>query len=169
MPEIIDLYTGDVKVAQGRCLLITKAIASCVAVAVFDNSLRIGGMAHVMLPGIAPKSYDYEESRFAENAIDSLIGQMEDKGCRTEHMEAAVAGGGNVLRREQDAVGMDNLQSVKEILQDKKVKIVAEESGGYERRGVKMEVWSGKLYLSTGDDHFIPWIEFSNNNEKLMI
>ncbi|HKK10188.1 MAG TPA: hypothetical protein VJ939_05090, partial [Bacteroidales bacterium] len=61
MPEIIDLYTGDVKVSQGNSLLITKAIASCVAIAVFDSFLRVGGMAHVMLPGKAPKSYDYEE------------------------------------------------------------------------------------------------------------
>jgi len=163
MPEIIDLYTGDVKVSQGNSLLITKAIASCVAIAVFDSFLRVGGMAHVMLPGKAPKSYDYEESRFAQNAIDSLVGQMEDKGCKTENMETIVVGGGNVLRREQDSVGMDNLQSVKDILQDKKIKIVAEESGGYERRGLKLEVWSGKLYLSTGDDHFRPWVEFSTN------
>ncbi len=168
MPEIIDLYTGDVKVAQGRCLLITKAIASCVAVAVFDSALRIGGMAHVMLPGKAPKNYDYDESRFAQNAIDNLAGQMEVSGCITEHLEATVVGGGNVLRREEDSVGMDNLQSVKGILLNKKIQIVAEESGGYERRGLKLEVWSGKLYLSTGDEHFRPWLVFGNN-KKLLI
>lgn len=50
MDSIIDIKIGEVKVVKPPIRLRASALGSCVAVVLYDNVERIGGMAHVMLP-----------------------------------------------------------------------------------------------------------------------
>jgi chemotaxis protein CheD len=54
MNKIEYVMTGEVKVANAvdRVNLVSSALGSCIAVCVYDAEQKIGGMAHMMMPGM---------------------------------------------------------------------------------------------------------------------
>ena len=70
--KIIDVNTGQVKAAVGKGILRSVGIGSCVVVAAYNLSRKIGGMAHIMLPGIAPQQ-SLEKTKYAFDGIEQLL------------------------------------------------------------------------------------------------
>lgn len=68
MEKIVNVGTGEVKVGRKGAILKSSAIGSCVVIAAFDSEKNLGVMAHVMLPGRAPKSDYGESARYAADA-----------------------------------------------------------------------------------------------------
>ena len=93
------------------CGIIIRALAlgSCIAVVAYDAKNRIGGIAHIMLFGKAPENKNQEENKYAENAISNLLLQMQKAGADKESMEFCLAGGANVLRRNDDTIAKKKL------------------------------------------------------------
>ena len=76
MKRIVNVNTGEVKVSKKDVILKSAAIGSCVVIAAYDKKKKVGSLAHIMLPGKAPKSSE-EKTRYAANAIDELIEKIE--------------------------------------------------------------------------------------------
>lgn len=51
---IVDANTGQVKAASGASMLQSVAIGSCVVIATFNFTRKIGAMAHIMLSVSVP-------------------------------------------------------------------------------------------------------------------
>ncbi|MHC4464156.1 MAG: chemotaxis protein CheD, partial [Planctomycetota bacterium] len=114
MREIIDVNTGEVKVGGEKVVLRSIAIGSCV-IAAYDSEKKIGAMAHVMLPGSAPKKA-LERTKYAANAIEEMIYQMTGAGADKDNIEVCLVGGGNVLKKEDDTICRDNIKSTTQLL-----------------------------------------------------
>ncbi len=84
MKEVIDISTGAVEVAGAGAILRSNAIGSCIVIAAYDSSKKVGAMAHIMLPGRAPKGADSERTRYAADAIDEMIDRMTRTGANNE-------------------------------------------------------------------------------------
>jgi len=56
-----------------------------------------------------------------------------------------------VLKRVNDSIGKDNLESVKRLLSEKKLEIKAEAIGGFERSTVLFDILNGCIYSILGD------------------
>lgn len=152
MQEIIDVQIGEVRVNQGKVILQSRAIGSCIAIVAYDAAKRIGAMAHVMLPGIAPSDKKGgEETKYAANAIDSMVSQMARLGSRNDDIEVALVGGGNILNRENDTICKDNIESVLSLLRKKHLKVRAQAVGGTDRRSVRLDVERGVVSYTEGD------------------
>jgi len=150
--RIVDVQVGRVKGGGGRTILRAVALGSCVAVVLYDPVRKTGAMAHVMLPGRAPaQTKSSQRTRYAADAIDTLLQIMAKTGSRVSDLSAAVVGGANVLRRANDTIGTDNVESSLQILRQKGLKIVAEDNGGYERRNVSIDLEKGILSCTEGD------------------
>jgi chemotaxis protein CheD len=67
--RIIYTMTGEVKSGNQDTVIKSGAIGSCVVITAYDKKNQLGSMAHVMLPGKAPKKKDIQKTKYAENAI----------------------------------------------------------------------------------------------------
>jgi len=153
MKEILDVFTGKLEISTNDIIIRALALGSCIAVVAYDAKNRIGGIAHIMLFGKAPENKKQEENKYAENAIINLLSQMQKAGADKERMEFCLAGGANVLRRNYDTIGKNNCNSVLQIMKEQKLKIKAKSLGGTQRRSISLDISSGKVNLSVGDNN----------------
>lgn len=153
MKEVIDVQIGQIRAGQGKVTLKSKAIGSCIAIVAYDAAKSIGALAHVMLPGSAPagKRPDDEETKYAANAIDAVISRMGRLGSKNDDIEAVLVGGANVLNRKEDSICKDNIESVLELLEKKRIKVKARAVGGTNRRSVSLDIEGGTVSYTEGD------------------
>lgn len=151
--EIFDVRTGEVMTASGTSTIRTTAIGSCVAVVAYDAGKKVGGIAHVMLPGKAPPKCNRSElTRYTTNAIDEMLSRMIHMGARRDDINTAMVGGANVLQREDDVVCSNNITSVTNYLTGEGVCIHKKVVGGIKRRSVSLDVELGLMCYSEGDN-----------------
>ena len=146
----LDVPTGTVRTTRGGILSV-PALGSCIAVIALSVTKQIGGIAHVMLPGIAPAKAGTKPSRYAVNAIDELLRRLVHHGVDKRTLAICLVGGGNVLRRDDDTVCQANISSVRDTLKEQGLKVAAAHLGGYVRRTCTMKTKSGEVVISVGD------------------
>lgn len=151
MKEVIDISTGAVEVAGAGAILRSNAIGSCIVIAAYDSRKKVGAMAHIMLPGRASKGADSKRTRYAADAIDEMINRMTRTGANQCDLEVCLVGAGNVLKKQDDTICKDNIESTMELLGKKHIPVRAAALGGTERKGVSLDVESGSIYYTEGD------------------
>ena len=157
MKNFVDVSTGQLKVTTDNVVLRSIAIGSCVVIVAYDLKQGIGALAHVMLPGRAPSGKSptgktVEKIRYAADAIDELIKQMTAVGSEFGGIETVLVGGGNILQKKDDTVCQDNIQSTTSLLKQKNIPIKAAVLGGTKRKGVFLDVASGCVSYTEGDE-----------------
>ena len=109
--------------------VVTTILGSCVAVCLWDQQRRIGGMNHFLLPrcGEAPPS-----PRYGDVAFSRLLAAMERLGCKPTNLRAKVFGGAAVLPfgMEADTVGAQNVSVALEALHAQGIPVLARRTGG---------------------------------------
>jgi chemotaxis protein CheD len=151
MKNIVYAQTGEVKEGDRSIILKSGAVGSCIVVTAYNKEFMLGAMAHILLPGKAPDKKNIAATKYAQNAVHKLLEIFLDKRIELNELEVCVAGGANVLNRSNDEICKSNIESVNEILEDTKVKVQACSLGGILRRSVSLDIETGKLYLSVGD------------------
>lgn len=153
MKKIIDVQIGQVRAGEGKVILKSKAIGSCVAIAAYDAEKNVGALAHVMLPGRAPAGKKgSEKAKYAADAIDVIIGEMTGLGSKAEDIAVVLVGGGNVLNRKGDTICKENVESVLGLLEERGLKIKARSVGGSSRRSISLDVECGIVAYTKGND-----------------
>ena len=149
--DIVDVNTGQVKIAVERGILRSVGIGSCVVVAAYDYRKKIGALAHIMLPGIAPQK-SLEKTKYAFDGIEQLLNQMLEAGAGTDGIEVCLVGAGNVLQKSDDTICDANIESVTGILEEKNISVMALVLGGTKRKSVLLDVENGSISYTEGDD-----------------
>jgi len=149
--EIVDVNTGEVKIATEGAILRSVAIGSCVAVAAINFKRKIGAMAHIMLPGNAPQ-HSLEKTKYAFDGIEQLLNQMFEAGASTDETEVCLVGGGNVLKKEDDTICEANIKSITKFLKEKNIPIKASVLGGTKRKSVFIDVENGRITFTEEDE-----------------
>jgi len=152
-PKIIDVNTGEVKSAVEKGILRSIGIGSCVVVAAYNLRRKIGGMAHIMLPGIAPQRC-LEKTKYAFDGIEQLFNQMVEAGAGTDtdEIKVCLVGAGNVLKKEDDTICDSNIKSVTGILKEKNISVMASVLSGTKRKSVFMDIETGHISCAEGDE-----------------
>jgi len=151
MKNEISVNSGEVGVCKGEGVLRASAIGSCVVVAVFIPDCRIGGMAHVMLPGASRDRDPSGRTRYAEDAMQEMMRKMADLGTKESRIYACLIGGGNLLGDDHYSPGPEIVQSLAEILRRMSITPVAMEVGGTQRRSCSLDVGCGRVTYTVGD------------------
>jgi len=149
--RIIDVCTGEVKAGGIDTILKSNAIGSCVVVAAYDSTKKVGALSHIMVPGAAPEGKISRRTRYAADAIEEMLNRMTGLGANKDGIEACLVGGGNVLKREDDTICAANIASINEILIEKQIEIRAKSLGGTERRTISLDVENGTVRITMGD------------------
>ncbi|HNX90872.1 MAG TPA: chemotaxis protein CheD [Candidatus Omnitrophota bacterium] len=151
MAKIINVSTGEVKVERGDAILRSSAIGSCICVVAYDGIGKLGGIAHILLPGKAPAN-EIARSKYAADAIERMLKDIVGIGGVSGRLETCIVGAANVLNDDNDTVGKNNIQSVKKILFENNIPIRNESIGGNLRRGVALSLVDGTVYYTEGND-----------------
>jgi len=152
MSIVHNVGIADMKIAKDPDTLITYALGSCVGICVFDSKLKIGGLAHIMLPYMpSTSSYNSTKLKFADTCIPFMLTEMEKLGCSRMRMAAKIAGGAKMFEVEGESsignIGERNISAVREILKKERIKIFAEDVGLNYGRTVSFEVEGGAMQV----------------------
>ncbi len=150
MKEPIDVNTGQVRLGRGSVVLRSLAIGSCIAVAAYDSEVRVGAMAHIMLPGSAPEDCP-EGTRYAEDAIEEMICLMMHGRCGKGGIEVCLVGAGNILQKVDDTICLANTRSTVRIFEERNIPIRATALGGIERKRIFLDIETGRVTFRKGD------------------
>ena len=151
MSEIIKVGMADLKVASSPDGLTTLGLGSCVAVALRDPVVKVGGMVHIMLPdSTAFHGQHNNPAKFADTGIAELIRRMEANGARKTRLTAKLAGGATMFqvtnKSDWGQIGDRNVDACKKILKELRIPILAESTRENYGRTVT-------FYPETGEYH----------------
>lgn len=137
-------------IAKSPDILTTSGIGSCVVVCLYETKRRIGGLAHIMLPFNRDRD-ETQRGKYADTAIEALIRLMVQNGADENGLSAVIAGGSTMLATTGQptiTIGKDNLESVKSTLAGRRIRVIAENSGGSLGRAVTFNTETGVIEVT---------------------
>lgn len=143
------IIVGEVK-ASAEPLRVTTLLGSCVAVCLYDNKARIGGMNHFMLP--CNHTADVQCATYGVHAMELLINEIMQLGGDRRRLTAKIFGGGDVLgKRITDNPGMtigeQNIQFALGFLEKDRIPINAKDIGGLSGRQIQFLTHTGQAFV----------------------
>lgn len=127
--------------------VITTILGSCIAVTLWDRTRGYGGMNHFVLPrrpsGSAP------QLRYGDTAVDRLVDDMADLGCRPPDLEAKLFGGAAVLATGSaaDSIGAKNVAVALDQLRRRAIAMVGGTTGGSLGLQIRMATRTGEVLV----------------------
>ena len=144
---------GEMKIANNTTILNCQALGSCIAVFLFEPTLKVGAVAHIMLPSSCESKKDDNQiegkksAKFADIAIRDMIQALHRKGADKQSLIAKIVGGAHMFKIRKNFVndiGLRNVMAAKTILNYERIAIVAEDTGGDYGRTVRFSTANGK-------------------------
>jgi chemotaxis protein CheD len=145
---------SDCKVTKDPdSVLVTYALGSCIAVALYDPIAKLGGMLHYMLPESAIDASKAERNpfMFADTGIARLLAAVTANGGAPKRMLVRLVGGAQVLDSQGVfQIGKRNYLAARRILWKAGILIAAEAVGGEVSRTTRLEVATGRMWIREG-------------------
>lgn len=144
---------ADLKLAKAPDKLITAGLGSCIGICIYDRSLKLGCLAHIMLPSSQNAKNNQNRAKFADSAIELVLEEMEKQGARRSRLLAKIAGGAQMFKFSGESdimkIGQRNAVAVEENLEKHKISLVAKDVGGNYGRTITFAPESGELLIRT--------------------
>ena len=151
--EPIRVGMAEYKVSSNPAVLTSIGLGSCIGIVLYDVFEKNGGLAHIMLPRSSDAKDKSNPAKFADTCIELRLREMETKGSLRRNIKAKIFGGANMFPSVQSAtlmnVGERNAQAVKEELEKRKIKLVAEDLGGNSGRTIYFDTQDGSVRVKT--------------------
>jgi len=150
--EQIVVGMADCRVAGGaEQVLATYALGSCIGLALYDPQTKVGGLLHFMLPDstIDPARGKSNPYMFADTGIPLLLEQVCGMGALKRRLIVRAAGGAQMMDQENVfEIGKRNYLAMRKLLWKAGILLHAEAVGGVRSRTVRLELATGKFWLS---------------------
>ena len=150
---VMEVAMADLRVTTEPTVLVTRFLGSCVAIALYDGSNRVGGLAHVMLPSSISRRPGERPGKFADTAVPSMLDGMESIGADRCEIVAKVAGGARMFKRvDPDKVlnmGQKNVEASLSALERAGIAVSAMDVGGGHGRTVELKTTDGTVRVCT--------------------
>ena len=138
---------ADMKMARDEGVLITYALGSCIGICLYDPFIRLGALVHVMLP-LNMEANRTSPLKYADTGIRLTIRKMEQRGARRSRLVAKIAGGAKMFdvagNGSLGSIGQRNIDSVHQVLQQERVRLLREDVGGRSARTLLFDVATGE-------------------------
>jgi chemotaxis protein CheD len=145
----IRVRVAEAAVAQGEVLLASLGLGSCVAIVLYDRAVRVGGMAHVLLPSESMARDRNNRAKFPATAVPLLLEQMRVLGAQERRLEARLVGGASMFTSLVPAgnlqIGERNVIASRAALARARIPVVGEEAGGDFGRSVYFYLSDGRI------------------------
>lgn len=151
--KIIKVGMADLSIACAPDILTTLGLGSCVGIALYDPSTKIGGLAHIMLPDSTQIKNNENKAKFADTAIIVLVNEMVKIGARRNRIVAKIAGGAHMFEfKNMDdmmRIGTRNVAAVIKHLNEMKIPVIAQDTGKSYGRTIELHTLTGTLRVKT--------------------
>ncbi|HOP75157.1 MAG TPA: chemotaxis protein CheD [Bacillota bacterium] len=151
--DAIQIGMAELKVTQAPEKLASLGLGSCIAVCAYDQAIKVGGLAHVMLPDSSIFRENFNPGKFGDTAVPFLVREMVKLGAIQSRIQVIIVGGAHMFAfKSEDSlldIGVRNIQSVEEACVKIGIPIVARSVGGKFGRSVLFDLNTGKVYVRT--------------------
>ena len=133
MSEILKVGMADLKTCKAPDGVTTLGLGSCVGIAIRDPILKIGGLAHAMLPDSTRIKNNTNAYKFVDTGIDELVAELVKQGASKTRLVAKIAGGAQMFsfqnKSDMVRVGEQNVMASKKKLAELGIPLLAEDTG----------------------------------------
>ena len=140
---------ADYAVARGEGIISTIGLGSCVAILLYDPRVRVGGLAHTLLPDESMARDRSNPAKFAASAVTLLIVEMTRLGADAKRIRAKLVGGSSMFASLLPSGGINigerNVTAARQALSRHGVAIVAEDVGSDHGRSVHFHLDDGRV------------------------
>lgn len=146
---------GDCQVSDDPdARIVTYALGSCIALAIYDPVSRVGGMLHYLLPEskLDPDKAARSPFMFADTGIPALFHLAYSMGAVKNRIRVVAAGGAQVIEAEAFQIGKRNHLAMKKIMFRAGVLVHHEEVGGAHSRTIRLELETGRVLMKMGSN-----------------
>jgi chemotaxis protein CheD len=148
----VEIPMGGLGSTTSEKTLLQTFVGSCVAICLYDPTVKVAIMAHVMLPKNNTNDANPKpEAKFADVAIKIMLDKLQANGAKINQLKAKMAGGANIFQNEGKAntfdIGTKNTDAIKSILKEKKIPIVAQDIGSKSGKWVIFDIDSEEMKI----------------------
>ena len=151
--NMIRVGMADLNICSSPDAITTLGLGSCVGIVLYDATLKLAGLAHIMLPDSTQIRSNSNVAKFADTGIDALIQLMEKNGAQKRRLIAKIAGGAQMFAFSSEnsmlCVGKRNVEATKKKLESLGIKIIAEDTGDSYGRTIEFYPETGELLIKT--------------------
>ena len=152
--EVVKVGIAQMDVVKTPKTIRTSGLGSCVGVIIYDESKKIAGLVHVMLPDSSlGRTESINEAKFADTGVAALVNLVKLQGAGSFKLKAKIAGGAQMFQFTSDKssmrIGPRNVEAVKEQLRKLKIPIIAEDTGGNSGRTIEFNPETSMLNIRT--------------------
>lgn len=150
MQQTIKIGTADFQVAKAPLILESLGIGSCVVTCLYDSTLQVGALCHIILP-LQADNLNLNPKRFADTALPLVFAELERLGCQRTHLVAHLVGGASMFQHLGafiNDIGKQNVAAVRQVLRQNGIRIVGLDIGGTRGRNVVFYLDSGKVVVT---------------------
>ena len=145
----IRVKVAECAVGRDEQTLITIGLGSCVAIVLYDSTVRVGGLAHTLLPDETMARDRTNPAKFAASAVTLLLAEMTRLGADAKRIRAKLVGGASMFANLLPAGGINigdrNIAAARQALARNGIGIVAEDVGSDHGRSVHFHLDDGRV------------------------
>ena len=153
MSEVIKVGKADLNLCRDPDIITTLGLGSCIGIALYDPSTKIGGLAHIMLPDSTKMRNNSNIAKFADTGIEELLNRMIKAGAVKSRLVAKIAGGAKMFEvsglSDIGNVGQRNAEASRAKLKQLGIRLIAEDTGLNYGRTVELHCDNGDYYIKS--------------------
>jgi len=144
---------GEIVFSNGdRRELRALGLGSCIGLCLYDPLLKLGCIAHIMLPQARSASTP-DVGKYADTAVPHVVHEMTSRGAVKSRLRTAIVGGAQLFSFQSAGdkldVGKRNIEAVKRHLAESRLPLAAEDTGGKCGRTITLDCASGCLTVKS--------------------
>lgn len=142
---------SEYRIAGAPQKLISYGLGSCVGVILYEPELKLGGLAHTLLPERRPGMGEDRPGKFVTLAIRRMLRELLELGAERDRITARLCGGAHMFHPPPDdpahTVGQRNIRAARKTLDELGIELSGEDVGGRIGRTVEFDLATGKVLL----------------------
>ncbi len=141
---------ADFAVSRGEGIISTIGLGSCVAIVLWDETTRVGGLAHILLPSEGMSRDASNPAKFPTTAVPLLLDAMRAAGARGRTTAKIVGGSsmfGSLLPAGGINMGERNVDATRRALALAQIPLLAQDTGGDYGRSVYFHLADGRVVV----------------------
>jgi chemotaxis protein CheD len=151
--DVVSVAIGQWAVAAAP-VRIRTLLGSCVGVALYDRVVKVGGLAHIVLPD-ARGAVDHP-GKYADTAIPGMIADIDRRwgGNAKLRLVAKLVGGARMFHVPSGSatnsglnIGRRNQEAIEQILVELRIPVLARDLGGEAGRRMTLDTGSGMITI----------------------
>lgn len=144
---------ADLNVCFAPEVITTLGLGSCVGIVLYDSTIQLAGMVHIMLPDSTKIMHNANKYKFADTGIRALLDKMIELGAKQDRITAKIAGGAQMFGFQSTSdllrVGEKNVEATKLQLEMLRIPILAEDTGANHGRTIEFYPDTGQLLIKS--------------------